>query len=169
MSAMQVKSAVYADGRLCLEIAAREGRRFAYEFKPGEYEIKRKGKKRSLDANAYAWVLIHKIAEAVNISPVKVYRNTICDMGNIAHRGSLPDTDIQGACRDWEAHGIGWQTVVLDSNRAGWKNVLFYPGSSQYDTAQMSRFIDLLIQEARNLDIETLPPEKLEAMKLEWK
>ena len=67
------------------------------------------------------------------------------------------------------SNGLGWQTDILSSKRPECKNIIFYPGSSVYDTAQMSRFIDLLVQEARNLDIETLPPEKLEAMKLEWK
>ena len=40
-------------------------------------EIKKARKKRSLDANAYAWVLIDKIAEKTGIRRKEVYRNAI--------------------------------------------------------------------------------------------
>ena len=37
-------------------------------------------------------------------------------------------------------------------------------GSSEYDTKEMSSFIDGIISEAKGLGIETLPPEELERM-----
>ena len=39
--------------------------------------IKEHRKKRSLDANAYAWVLINKIADALRLPPVIVYKQAI--------------------------------------------------------------------------------------------
>lgn len=114
-------------------------------------------------------MLIHKIAEAVSEPPIEIYRNTIKDIGGVAKTGCFKDEDVDAVRKAWEANGLGWQTDILSSKLPECKNIIFYPGSSVYDTAQMSRFIDLLVQEARNLDIETLPPEKLEAMKLEWK
>ena len=39
--------------------------------------IKEHQKKRSLDANAYAWVLINKLAEVMRLDPVEVYRQAI--------------------------------------------------------------------------------------------
>lgn len=166
---MQIKSATYTDGRLCLEIAAQEGRRFAYDFKPGEYEIKRTKKRRSLDANAYAWVLIHKIAEAVRIPPEDIYRDAIKNIGGVAKVGCFKAQDVETVRKSWESNGLGWQTDVIASKLPDCMNVIFYPGSSVYDTKQMSQLIDLLVQDAQNLDIETLPPEKLEAMKIEWR
>lgn len=41
-------------------------------------------------------------------------------------------------------------------------------GSSTYDTAQMSRLIDLIVQDCREQGIETLPPDKLAGMMEEW-
>lgn len=41
-------------------------------------------------------------------------------------------------------------------------------GSSVYDTQQMSRLIDQLVQDAQALGIETLPPYKLEGMIQAW-
>ena len=37
-------------------------------LEPGEYEIVKAKKKRSLDANAYAWVLIDKIAAVLRMT-----------------------------------------------------------------------------------------------------
>ena len=46
-----------------------------------DLDIKEHREKRSLDANAYAWVLIHKLAEAMRISPEEVYLQAILDIG----------------------------------------------------------------------------------------
>ena len=41
-------------------------------------------KKRSLDANAYAWVLIGKLADAMRLPPTIVYKNAIQNIaGNL--------------------------------------------------------------------------------------
>ena len=41
-------------------------------------------------------------------------------------------------------------------------------GSSEYNTAEMSRFIDRIVEEAQELGIETATPDELERMKQEW-
>jgi hypothetical protein len=41
-------------------------------------------------------------------------------------------------------------------------------GSSEYDTAEMAKFIDAVVLEAKELGIETLPPAELERMKSLW-
>ena len=64
---MRVEAASYADGGLVLRTSDPDARRFAYSFKPGEYELVKAKKRRSLDANAYAWTLIDKIAAAVRL------------------------------------------------------------------------------------------------------
>lgn len=42
-------------------------------------------------------------------------------------------------------------------------------GTSEYDTKEMSRFIDGIVSEAKELGIETLPPDEVARMKREWK
>lgn len=44
-----------------------------------------------------------------------------------------------------------------------------YYGSSTYDTKQMARLIDLVVEDCKQQGIETLPPEELERMALEWR
>ena len=46
--------------------------------------------------------------------------------------------------------------------------MMSYIGSSDYDTAQMSRLIDLIVQDCKAQGIETLTPDKLDAMKVKW-
>ena len=60
--------------------------------------------------------------------------------------------DIIGACKNYE----------------GYTNVMFYYGSSGYDSAKMSRLIDGMIEDAKDLGIETLPAGEIERMKQEW-
>ena len=48
-------------------------------------------------------------------------------------------------------------------------NVVLYYGSSEYDTAQMSRLLDAIIREAKLQNIETATPEELARLKENWK
>ena len=68
----------------------------------------------------------------------------------------------------WESRGLGWQTEEDISKLPGCVNVILYYGSSTFDTRQMSRMIDNLIQDARSVGIETMPPDKLAALLGEW-
>ena len=68
----------------------------------------------------------------------------------------------------WNKNGIGWQTEVMDSKIDGCKNVVLYYGSSTFDTKQMSRLIDNIVQDCKELGIETLTPQQLDALKEEW-
>ena len=79
---MVITSARLQGEELILTLAnPAEGAKTAYKFNAGEYELVKAKKKRSLDANAYCWVLIHKIAEKVHEPPVEVYRTYIRDIG----------------------------------------------------------------------------------------
>jgi hypothetical protein len=43
-----------------------------------------------------------------------------------------------------------------------------YYGSSTYNTKQMSRLIDAIVEDCKEMDIETLTPRELDAMKSRW-
>ena len=82
---MQISKAELTPDGISLTIPRDDARRFCYSFKPGEYDIKKTRKKRSLDANAYAWRLINDISLATRISPEEVYRgysNVFFHMGS---------------------------------------------------------------------------------------
>lgn len=127
------------------------------EVGEGEYtlSIKKKSKRRSLDANAYAWVLIGKLAKYYKMSPEEVYLRTI------EHMHTYEILPIKAEAVDrweeiWRAKGTGWITRRLGSSKLkGYENVICYYGSSTYETAEMSRFIDLIIEECHAADIVT--------------
>jgi len=136
------------------------------DFKPGDYEITRKRKKRSLDANAYSWVLIDKIAETLRYSKEEVYRRAVREYGVSDVYCCKPEA----APILIRAHqgGLGFQYETFESKIQGCINVRLYFGQSCYDTRQMSVFIDGLVQDAKSIGIETLTDRELSLLKEEW-
>lgn len=124
-----------------------------------DISIKKAANKRSKDANALAWVLIDKIAEKTRIPKKEVYRNAIREIGGVSEMVCVQDKAVERLRSGWEKNGIGWQTEVAPSKLPGCTNVVLYYGSSTYDTAQMSRLLDLIIQECEQQGIATLRDE----------
>ena len=127
-----------------------------------ELEIKEHRKKRSNDANAYCWKLIGEIAEVVHISPVEVYRQAIQNIGGNYEVIPVKEEAAEKFQQVWQSQGLGWPCVDMGASKiAGYRNLCAYYGSSTYDTRQMSRLIDNLVQDCKALGIETMTPEKL--------
>lgn len=133
-----------------------------------DVDIKRHRARRSLDANAYAWVLIDKIAAATGIDKVEVYRETIRNIGGVSDIVCAQERAVEALRSGWEAHGVGWVTDTMPSKLHGCTNVILYYGSSTYNTGQMSRLIDSLVAEAKGLGIETATPAELARLREEW-
>lgn len=131
-------------------------------------EIKKYRKKRSLDSNAYAWVLIDKLAEHMGITKEEVYRVAIRDIGGVSDTVCTQEKAVDALCRAWESNGLGWQTERVASKIPGCVNVVMYYGSSVYDTRQMSALIDKLVQDCNALGIETKQKEEIESMMKLW-
>jgi len=129
-----------------------------------DVEIKKHRNRRSLSANAYAWVLIDKIAEAMSVDKEKIYRDAIRNIGGVSEIVCIKNSALNKLRTSWAAHGVGWQTEVLNSKIPGCTNVILYFGSSTYDTKQMSLLIDHLVQDAKALGIETMTPNELQRL-----
>ena len=128
-------------------------------------EIKKASKHRSLSANAFAWVLIDKIAEKTGYSVTEVYRNAIREIGGIAELYGVKETAYETFCQIWTQDHLGRQVEIIPgSAKPGWLNVKAWKGSSDFDSAQMARFIDSLIQDAESLGIPTVPDKEVERM-----
>lgn len=167
---MRIEAAKFEAGKLILTVSdPAEAARFAFRFEVGEYEITKAKKKRSLDANAYAWVLIDKIAAALRMTKTEVYQKELRDMGGNLETGVFENKAAEDMKRIWERNGLGWQANIERSRISpNYSTVYMYYGSSVFDTKEMSRFIDNLITEAKALGIETLPPDKLNALLEAW-
>lgn len=130
-------------------------------------ELKEFRQKRSLDANAYLWVLLDKIAQVIHSSKEEVYLSYIKQYG-VFRDFKLPEDEAKTLRVAWEMLGTGWQTELVDYDE---DNVIIraYYGSSQYSTRQMSRLIDMVVEDARSLGIETMTPQELARLKEGWK
>ena len=65
--------------------------------------------------------------------------------------------------------GLGWVCETLGESKVnGYTNVVAYYGSSVYNTKEMSVLVDNIVQEAKQLDIETLSERELSLLKDSW-
>lgn len=131
-------------------------------------EVKPYRERRSLDANAYFFVLADKLAEKLNITKEEVYRNAIKQIGGVSETVCVKDQAVTRLCEGWRNNGLGWQTDTFPSKIKGCTNVILYYGSSTYDTAQMSRLIDNVVQDCKAVGIETCPPDEIARLLSLW-
>lgn len=133
----------YINKRLCISLDI---------FKP----------KRSRDANAYAWVLMTKIGKATMTDKWDVYLQALKRYSTSFVTAEVDEKALPMLTREWRAVddlgvcGNGKHTVHL------------YFGSHTFNSSEMATFIDGLISEAQNLEIETLRPIEIERLKQLW-
>lgn len=159
------------DGGYLLTIATRENVGALYDElheTDVDVTVKKHREKRSLDANAYFWVLVDRLAEKTRIPKTDIYRRYIREIGGNHEMVCVIDSAVKKLRNGWEHNGLGWQTDTMPSRIPGCTNVILYYGSSTYNTRQMSHLIDIAVQDCQEQNIETLSPEKLAGMKEEW-
>lgn len=134
--------------------------------KEWEVEFKRARMKRSLSANAYAWVLMDKLAQKLGTTKTAVYREHVRVYGSF--QLIRLKREALGRFEElWKGNGLGW--IVEHIGSVGETvEVMAYPGTSTYTTAEMARFIDGLVTECREQGIETMEPGRLKSLVEEW-
>lgn len=154
-------------------LVPRKAREFCAAVKDGTTYLAKLGQKRkhrSLDANAYFWVLAGKLSAKLRVSPDDVYRQYIPDVaGNYVVQPVREDM-IEHWNRIWCSGHLGRMTDDLGECRhtSGYHNIRCYLGSSDYDAAQMSRLIDLIVADCKLQGIETKTPAELDELKARW-
>jgi len=133
-------------------------------------EIKPFRKARSLDANAYLWVLIGEIAAVLKADSDSIYEQMLLDYGTFVN---IPiwKPELENEKRKHRLCVETGETVLTDKkgNEQTFVWCKCYRGSSEYDTAEMARLIDGVVSEAQELGIDTRTPKEIEAMKQAWK
>ena len=127
------------------------------------FELKEHKEKRSLKANAYAWSLLNKIADVLRISKESAYLMMLKRYGQSEIISVLSSIGLQGYFKYFEEVGH----ARLQGK--DFTHYRIYKGSSEFNTREMAVFIDGIISECKELDIETLPPHEIERLKEEWK
>lgn len=132
------------------------------------FKISKYREKRSNDANAYCFVLIGKLAEKLNIPKDDIYRNAIKQIGGNYEVVCVKNEAVDKLCEGWRRNGLGWQTDTMPSKIDGCTNVLLYYGSSTYNTAQMSRLINIIIDDCKEQNIDVRTPQEIASMLSLW-
>lgn len=129
-------------------------------------EIKKWFKKRSKNANAYLWALIEKLSQKLNLSRKETYRKHIYEAGTYQDL-LMPEEAMQRFTKIWEEKGLGWfcEKAV---NEYGEIVLRAYFGSSTYNTKEMTRLLDSVIQDCKSQNIETKPQEEIDSLLRSW-
>ena len=123
--------------------------------------------KRSLDSNAYAWALMTKIAAELESTKDEIYEEVLQSDGYlyededgftiITVKSEVDMTKVPG---HWKYY--------KQSKDGKFKSYLMIKGSSEYDTKEMSHFINVIVDRAKELGIDTLSTEEIRKMNERW-
>lgn len=113
-------------------------------------------KRRSLSQNAYMWVLLNELAEKLNRSKDDIYRHYIRDFG-VFEIIPIKNEAVDRFKRNWGKNGLGWFVEDLgESKLNGFTKLIVYYGSSAYNSSEMSRVINAIVDDCQEQGISTM-------------
>lgn len=122
------------------------------------YEIKEYKQKRSLNQNSYAWKLITELGNVLRKSKEEVYFEMLKAYGQSEIISMLSTISPVGYFKYYEEIGTG---IVNGKEFTHYK---IYKGSSEYNSKEMSIFIDGIVQDCISVGIQTLSSEEIEEL-----
>lgn len=133
-------------------------------------EMKKWYKKRSIDANAYCWVICDLIAKELSKNGIttkeEIYKDAILQVGTF-ELFIVQEKTFENFKRIWEKQGLGFLVQEV-SRKDKCVKVNCYYGSSTYDSKEMSLLIEILVQLAKSLNIETKSKAEIDSLLKEW-
>lgn len=125
-------------------------------------EVYTKRKKRSKNSNSYFWELLQQLCEELNIDVIEEYKKRVKELG-IFKQWEIETSNVPTFEKLWSDRGIAWFTEKVEE--IGNKTIInAYYGSSSYNSKQMSRLIDNLVQDCRSVGIQTLEDIEIEEL-----
>lgn len=82
--------------------------------KTKKYEVKEHKERRSLDSNAYAWVLLGKLQDKLGIEKEIIYKDLIRNIGSYEVI-PVKNEAVARFRQAWSKNGIGWITETTKS------------------------------------------------------
>lgn len=123
---------------------------------------------RSLNANNYCWKLLDEIAQRMHSTKEEVYQEIISKVG-VFEILPIRNEAVDNFVEKWKSRGLGWVcNIMRDSKIPNYTNVIAYYGSSVYNTKEMSRLIDEVVQEAQALGVQVKTSQELAELKNLW-
>lgn len=126
-------------------------------------KIGRYRKRRSLNANAYAWKLLTEIGNALRSSKEEIYFEMLKRYGQCEMVSVLSHIPIREYIKYCEEAG---ESIL---NGKSFTHYKVYKGSSEFSTKEMAIFINGIVDEATALGIQTETPDEIARLKSLWK
>lgn len=126
--------------------------------------------KRSLNANNYFWKLLQELCELAEIDTIEEYKRRVKELG-IFRRFKIEKNNVNTFEKMWTAQGIAWFCEIADTEYIGdieFKIINAYYGSSSFNSKQMARLIDGVVQDCKIYGIETKTPAEIESLLESW-
>ena len=129
-----------------------------------DVQIKKHRQKRSLNANAYLWVLLAKMADVLHTSKDELYLQILEKYGQFTHIVVRPCA-VDRMKKEWRTlRELG----LVNINGVQGVQLQCYYGSSTYDSKEFSVLLEGVISECKEIGIETLPKDEITQMLKEW-
>ena len=127
-------------------------------------ELKQFRNKRSIDSNAYMWVLLSKMSDVIKTTKDELYLQVLDRYGVHTHVIVKPEV-VNRVKQEWKVvRELG--EVILNGTKGIQLQCFF--SSSSYDSKEMSKLIEGVVSECKELGIETITPNELALMNSQW-
>jgi len=111
--------------------------------------------------------LLGELQNTLNIPKEEIYRDLIRNIGSYEII-PVKNEAVERFRQAWSKNGLGWITETIKSKLNGFTNIVAYYGSSTYDTKEMTRLIEMLVEECKQFRIETKPKAEIDSLLKEW-
>lgn len=127
--------------------------------KEKKFDIKEHKQKRSLDQNSYAWHLITELANEMRLSKEDMYLKMLKSYGQSEKVSIASEISPKGYFKYYEKIGTGYVKGKK------FTHYQIFKGSSEFNSKEMTIFIDGIIQECQQLGINTLTHDEIAKLK----
>ena len=129
--------------------------------------------KRTRSQNNFYWQILGQVAKASRVSSNRIHNIHLRQLGICERIGDklvtvfLPDTD---EAENDVLESMTYHLKPTDATRVGsdgvtYRGYLMLRGSSSFNVSEMSALVDLLLQDAESLGIQTITPSELAHMR----
>ena len=127
-----------------------------YRFEPYK-------EKRSNQANKYFWELLGQLCLEMGLDTIEEYKKRVRQLG-VFRYWEIDKDNVATFNKMWSDNGIAWFTDVVDIAENGKIGINAYYGSSSYNSKQMAKLIDGVVQDCKSIGIETETPENIKSL-----
>lgn len=140
---------------------------------PTLYDLTEHKEKRTRSQNAYYWALLGQVARKLKVTTTELHNRMLRDasvpevFGGKVARSLLPDNEEteQKALRSETLHLKPTSQTTVLRDGVTYRTYVLLKGSHDMTTDEMSALLDNLINEAKQIGVETMPPHELEALR----